>query len=156
MAALLRTPATHTDALPDAGRASRDTLKSVLPPMPPLAFDDALDALGLALVVRFGSRARGTAGPDSALDLAVLRADGARLTHRELGARYGVDADVLDLAVADALLRREVIRDSVVIHASSRSAWTELVTRTLIALDDLGPMLEACIEGVRRAARGAA
>jgi predicted nucleotidyltransferase len=136
---------------------------SVLPPMPPLAFDDALEALGLALVVRFGSRARGTAGPDSDLDLAVLRADGARLTHRELGAltltlgaRYGADADVVDLAVADALLRREVIRDGVVIHASSRSAWTELVTRTLIALDDLGPMLDACIEGVRRAARGAA
>lgn len=141
----------------------RGTLDRVLPALPALPFDPALSAEGLSLVVRFGSSARGTARHDSDLDLGVLRADGARLSHRELGAlrltlsdRYDAPADIVDLRTADALLRREVIRDGQVLHADGRDAWTNLVARTLIELDDLGPMLGAGIDGVLRAARAAA
>ena len=130
---------------------------------PELPFDAAPASLGLGLVVRFGSRARGTERPDSDVDLGVLRLDGERIAHRELGALrlalsdlYGQEADVVDLRAADALLRREVIRDGQVLHAVDRDTWTELVARTLIELDDLGPMLDACVAGVLRAARGAA
>ena len=122
--------------------------------------DDELASSDLALVVRFGSRERGNARPGSDLDLAVLHADGRRLTHRELGEwrlrlsdRFGLEADVVDLATADCLLRREVISHGRILHASSREAWVGLVTRTLIDLDDLGPWLERCREGVRRAAK---
>lgn len=129
--------------------------------LPPLPYDASHAALGLALVVRFGSRVRGTARPDSDLDLAVLRADGRRLTHRELGElmlvladRYGARVDVVDLATADALVRREIVQEGAVDHARDRDAWIDLVYRTLVDLDDLGPHLQACIEGVARVARG--
>ena len=89
-----------------------------------------------------------------------MHADGRRLTHRELGEwrlrlsdRFGLEADVVDLATADCLLRREVISHGRILHASSREVWVDLVTRTLIDLDDLGPWLERCREGVRRAAK---
>jgi predicted nucleotidyltransferase len=128
-----------------------------------MPLDAALDALGLALVVRFGSRARGDARADSDLDLAVLHGEGRRLTHRELGSlhlalqdHYGVLVDLVDLHTADALLRYEIIRDGVIEHARSAEAWVDLVARTLIDIDDLGPHRQACIEGVARAARGAA
>jgi len=123
-------------------------------------FDADLAALELALVVRFGSRARGDAGPDSDLDLAVLHASGERLGHRALGelrldleARYGHCVDAVDLATADCILRREVVREGQVLHARDAATWVELVTRTLIDLDDLGPMLDACVERVLRRAR---
>ena len=135
----------------------------MLPRPADLPCEPTLSAAGLGLVVRFGSRARGTSRPDSDLDLAVQRADGRRLTHRELGElalvlgeRYGLPVDLVDLRVADGLLRREVIREGVVLHADSRAVWVELVTRTLIDLDDLGPHLQACLDGVARAARGQA
>jgi predicted nucleotidyltransferase len=128
---------------------------------PPLPFDRAFAEGGLALVVRFGSREGGAPRAGSDLDLAVLHAEGRRLTHRELGEwrlrlteRFGHDADVLDLATADALIRQEVITRGRVIHASERRAWVNLVSRTLIDLDDLGPWLARCREGVRRAAIG--
>lgn len=132
-------------------------------PTDPLPFDEAIAGLGLGLVVRFGSRATGKARPDSDLDLGVLRIDGARLSHRELGTlrlalsdRFGLPADVVDLRTADCVLRREVISTGQVLHASTRETWTDLVARTLIELDDLGPMLDACIQGVMRAAKAAA
>jgi predicted nucleotidyltransferase len=132
----------------------------VIPPRAPVPRDPELASSDLALVVRFGSREVGNARADSDLDLAVLHAEGRRLTHRELGEwrlrfsdRFGLDADVVDLATADCLLRREVISHGRILHASSREAWVDLVTRTLIDLDDLGPWLERCREGVRRAAR---
>jgi predicted nucleotidyltransferase len=126
---------------------------------PPLPFDRAFAEGGLALVVRFGSRESGHARAESDLDLAVLHAQGRRLTHRELGEwrlrlteRYDLEADVLDLATADALIRHEVITRGRVLHASDSAAWANLVSCTLIDLDDLGPWLERCREGVRRAA----
>jgi predicted nucleotidyltransferase len=129
--------------------------------LPP--YEPALADAGLALVVRFGSREGGVPRPDSDLDLAVLHVEGRRLTHRELGEwrlrlseRYGLDADVVDLATADCLLRREVVTRGRVLHAQGRQAWVDFVARTLIDLDDLGPWLERCREGVRRVAtRGA-
>ncbi len=126
----------------------------------PLPFDADLDALELGLVVRFGSRARGDARPNSDLDLAVLRASGERLNHRALGAlrldleeRFGWVVDVVDLATADCIVRREIVRDAEVLHAKDPNQWVYLVTRTLIDLDDLGPMLQACVEGVLRRAK---
>jgi predicted nucleotidyltransferase len=144
----------------DAHHASRTSLFRVIDLATPLPFDAAFDGGDLGLVVRFGSRETGGARPDSDLDLAVLRRDGRRLTHRELGEwrlvlsdRFGLDADVVDLATADSLLRREVITHGCILHAHARDTWVEFVTRTLIDLDDLGPWLERCREGVRRAAK---
>lgn len=135
----------------------------VTAPTAPLPFDEAMAQLGLGLVVRFGSRASSRARPESDLDLGVLRTNGARLSHLELGAlrlalsdRFGLPADVVDLATADCVLRREVISNGHVLHARTREAWTDLVARTLIDLDDLGPMLDACIAGVMRVAKAEA
>jgi predicted nucleotidyltransferase len=139
----------------------RATLSSVHAPRPLLPFDAAFAEDGLALVVRFGSRESGQARTGSDLDVAVLHVDGRRLAHRELGEwrlrlseRYGHEADVLDLATAGALIRYEVISHGRVLHARDRAAWVNLVARTLIDLDDLGPWLARCREGVRRAAVG--
>ncbi len=144
-----RTPARHA------------TLPLMLSQKPKLPFVQELADAGLGLVVRFGSRARGTAHAQSDLDLAVLRTDDVRLSHRQLGElhltlsdRFGIPVDVVDLRTADALLRREVIVDGEVLHATDREVWTDFVTRTLIELDDLGPMLDACVQGVLRVASG--
>lgn len=114
-------------------------------------------AIGLA--VAFGSRATGRARPGSDLDVAVLRADGRPLSFRELGllkldleAAADVDVDVLDLATADALVRFEVVRDGVWLHAPDRTLRTGFVARTLIDHDDIAAFLPAMAEGVRRAA----
>ena len=103
---------------------------------------------------------RGDTRTDSDIDLAVLNASGERLGHRALGAlrldleaRYGHCVDAVDLATADCILRREVVREGQVLHARDAATWVELVTRTLIDLDDLGPMLDACVERVLRRAR---
>jgi predicted nucleotidyltransferase len=113
-------------------------------------------AVGTALV--FGSRARGTARPDSDLDVAVLRADGRPLTQRELGAlkrdleeASPVPVDVVDLRAADALVRFEVFRDGFVVLRDSDDLLRELLTRTLIEHDDIAPFLPALVAGVGRA-----
>ena len=120
------------------------TRKALRPPRASLAVVSELRELlpyepALADAGRFGSREGGVPRPDSDLDLAVLHVEGRRLTHRELGEwrlrlseRYGLDADVVDLATADCLLRREVATRGRVFHAQGRQAWVDFVGRTLI------------------------
>jgi len=70
----------------------------------------------LALLVLFGSRARGNAGPASDLDLAFLGADSRRPPRRlslwaECTSAFGTEAiDLLDLRGADPLAAYEALR----------------------------------------------
>ena len=84
-------------------------------------------------MVLFGSSARDAARPGSDADVGVLRADGRRLTYRELAAMYnglaelvepslGRPLDLADLATDDAIFRREVARDG---HADAQRVLRE-------------------------------
>jgi len=126
---------------------------------------DEIEAIGarhgLGLVVVFGSGARGTARPESDLDVGVLRADGRPLTHAEhsailweLGGAATRAVDLADLATDDAIFRREVARDGRVVYADDPERWIDFVARTLIDYADIGEHVAACVEAVERAAAG--
>jgi predicted nucleotidyltransferase len=115
---------------------------------------------GVALLVLFGSRARGNERADSDLDLGALRADRRPMNLGELGRLQsdleswsGLDAEVVDLARADALVRFEMVSDGRPLHEAEPGLWTDFVARTLIDHDDIAPFVAACVAGVGKAAR---
>lgn len=82
--------------------------------MDPLVHDIAIRALGVRLLVMFGSRARGTARPDSDLDVGVLLGtETPGLMDRSRGEiedsiESNADVDLVFLGEADPLLMFEV------------------------------------------------
>ncbi len=116
----------------------------------------------VALLVATGSRVSGRERPDSDLDLAVLSRDEAPLSHRALASlltdlqdRTHHRVDLVDLAAADALFRREVLLNHALLHVDDRARWVRLATKTLIELDELSWHLDALVAGVgRRALEG--
>ena len=101
----------------------------------------------------FGSRARGTARPDSDVDVAVLVDDAGaagpdavkNTLFRVLGALCRVvRGDLADLVIlnhAPPLLRHRVIRDGVLLHACSDTERARFVRRTLKEHLDMEPWL---------------
>lgn len=91
---------------------------------------EALDALGVRLIVTFGSRPRGTHRPSSDLDVGVQFSPGSRIG---LGLLDGVRAalrapaeiDLVVLEWADPLLLREVAVDGSPVFEDAPGAWEE-------------------------------
>lgn len=78
--------------------------------------EEAARGSGLRLVVVYGSRARGTAGASSDLDIAVLGcpADAWMGCYRSLAEVFADHSlDLVRLETADALFRHEIMRDAV-------------------------------------------
>src|SRR5438105_2196480 len=102
----------------------------------------------VALVVLFGSHARGSPRPDSDIDLGVLHRKGRRLRHRELAALQvalagwsGGKADVVDLATSDAVFRYEIVSEGRPFYETESGAWAAFVARALIDHDDVAPLV---------------
>lgn len=100
-----------------------------------------------------GSRARGTARPDSDIDVAVLLEDAHTANPTaikdsiwRLAGALGreVPSDRLDLVLlnhAPALLRHRVVRDGVLLFARSEPERVRFVLRTIREYQDLEPRL---------------
>jgi predicted nucleotidyltransferase len=88
------------------------------------------------VAVLFGSRSRGTARPDSDVDLAV-EAPGVDLLTlgAELGAALDLEVDVVDLEEASIPLLEHVVRDGIIVHEGRRGAGGLWRSRTLATLE---------------------
>jgi len=109
--------------------------------------------------VRFGGDRAQSA--DSDVDLAVLAGDAKPLPLRKIGelgldfsTQLGRTADVVDLALADGILRFEILSQGQVLLSEPLEAWTEVAACTLIDHDDVAMFLPSLVAGVGRAARG--
>ena len=88
------------------------------------ALREALRGRGdVSLAVLFGSEARGTAGPDSDVDVAILGdADELRLG-AELSLVTGREVSVVRLDDPPVPLLAAIVRDGLVVHESRRGQW---------------------------------
>lgn len=102
----------------------------------------ALEGRGLRLALLFGSQARGTAGPGSDVDVAML-APGMDLLGlaSDLSRQLGREVDVVDLGRASIPLLEELPRDAVVVWEEPGEAalWR---SRTLCMLETDRPWLK--------------
>ncbi len=107
----------------------------------------ALEAAGVAVAYVFGSRARGTARPDSDLDLAVLLTGPAMpdlLEQELLAVRL---ADVLDVPSVDLLLldqaplelRARVVREGRLLHSADEPRRVRFEVDTQSRWFDVAP-----------------
>lgn len=109
----------------------------------------------IRVAVLFGSRARGTARPDSDVDLAVEARSVDLLTlGAELGQALDLEVDVVDLAEASIPLMEHVVRDGIVVHEGYRGAGALWRSQTLATLETDRPwydrMSEAWLARVAR------
>ena len=91
------------------------------------------------LALLFGSRARGVAGPEADLDLAVEVARREELDPlglmAELSSATGLEVDLVDVTPGRRVgypLLAALVRDAVVVHEGERHAEAELRTRALL------------------------
>ncbi len=117
---------------------------------------------GVASVWLFGSQARGTARPDSDVDLAVLYADGAAppdavAWYRDLYARLALlgagEPDLVLLDRADPVLRRQVYETGRPLYVRDADRDVDFRVRSWMEYLDLAP-IRARIIAARRAAVG--
>ena len=123
-----------------------DPLHAKLPFMwtPLVSALNTLQGLELALV--FGSVARGEAGANSDLDIAVrygraLNAEDKLSLIRALGAASGRPIDLIDMRTAGPVVMREALVSGVQIFGS-RDAFATQTSRTLIDCADYAPLVE--------------
>jgi predicted nucleotidyltransferase len=113
-------------------------------------------AVELALL--FGSRARGTAGPRSDVDVAILGAPGLdRLgLAASLGTRLGLEVDVLTLDDVPIPLLDALVREAIVIHEAHPGAAARWRSRALSQLETDRPWFARMRDAwlARVAARG--
>lgn len=106
------------------------------------------------LALLFGSQARGTAGPGSDVDLAVV-APGVDLLQLRatLCLALGRDVDLLDLSAASVPLTEQLLRDGISVHEGIRGAGARWRSHTLTTMETDRPwyarMREAWLERVR-------
>lgn len=103
----------------------------------------------------FGSIARGTAGKDSDIDVAVagprpLTQEEKQMLIREIAELSGRAVDVVDLQTAGAPIRRTVLRGGKLIHCMDRSLYAEIIKRTVFDAADLMPYRERILTERRR------
>jgi predicted nucleotidyltransferase len=102
----------------------------------------------------FGSRARGDAGPQSDLDLAVLGAAPLDAldrfnAQRELSAQLDVDVDLVDLHAASSVLRSEVVNGGKALYSRDADRTLDFEARVL---GEYAELLEAT-RGLRESVR---
>jgi predicted nucleotidyltransferase len=130
--------------------------------MPPLD-EEILRALrdlsGIAVLVVFGSRARGTHRPDSDLDVAVLPSTADSRVRRYLVADVAVAlahlapegrVDVILLDEAPEVLRQRIMETGRVLLNRDPEAWKELRVRTMREYGDSEGYRRLYIEAQRR------
>jgi predicted nucleotidyltransferase len=113
---------------------------------------------GVELAALFGSHARGTASPDSDLDLALrLHPDDPREHDRlvtEIERAVGREVDVVVMDAAPPLLRFEIARDGAMLVERRPYAWADFRARAMIDWWDFAPYAEmfasAAIERLKR------
>lgn len=120
---------------------------------------EALDQPGVVAAYLIGSRARGTAGPLSDLDLAVLHSADldtrSRLDLRlklmaDAGAALGTtEIDVLLLNGAPALIRHRALREGMVLVDNDPAARVAFYVRTLNDYVDTEPLRQLVSERLR-------
>ena len=112
-----------------------------------------LEGPPLRLAILFGSHARGTARPDSDLDLAILPVDPAlslrdeNLLVTNLERATGASIDLVRLDLAAPALRWRVARDGVVLLSTPPHAAPRFLARAGIEHDELR---ELEVEAMRR------
>jgi predicted nucleotidyltransferase len=113
----------------------------------------------LAYALVFGSRARGSALPQSDLDVAVGLASGVRLDPHELGdlvstleRATGRTIDLVLLDEAPPALAYRVFRDGRVLLERDHSALVERKTRAILDYLDFRPLERIAVRGVFAAA----
>jgi predicted nucleotidyltransferase len=107
------------------------------------------DSGRLAAAYVFGSVARQSAGPDSDLDVAIIRdappAEPIGRLNAELAGRLerhlGIPVDVIDLELAPVDLAHRILRDGVLVHEGDRSRRIAVETRQRSRYFDLQPIL---------------
>ena len=99
----------------------------------------------------YGSHARGTAGPGSDVDVAVLLDEGADRAQRrlELQASLGEAVDLVVLNDAPVALAYRVLRDGVVLTSRDEQARIEHWVRTVDRYLDTVPMRRVLDAGLR-------
>lgn len=95
---------------------------------------------GLRLALLFGSRARGSARPDSDVDVAVSGDLDRLALAAELGRACGLEVQVVDLDTAPWALRQALLRDAVPLHEGERHAAARWWTRTILEVETDGPL----------------
>ena len=111
---------------------------------------------GLRVAVLFGSRARGTARPDSDVDLGVLGELDRLSLAADLAEVLGLEVQVVDLADAPIPLLEEIVRDGRIVAEGAPGAGAVWWSHTLADLETDRPwhrrMQEAWVARVK--ARG--
>ena len=91
---------------------------------------------GVQLALLFGSRARGAAGPDSDVDVAVLGRAVDRLgLAASLSRAVGHEVDVIDLADPGVPLLEALVRDGIVVREATPGAGALWRARALAQLE---------------------
>ena len=114
---------------------------------------------GVAYALAFGSTARGTARPDSDVDLALGLSAGAPRDAQALGrlaarltAAAGREAHLVLLDEAPAPLAYRIFRDGHVLLERDHAALVSRKARAVLEYLDFKPIEERCAAGVLRAA----
>jgi len=114
---------------------------------------------GVAYALAFGSPARGTARPDSDVDLALGLSAGAPRDAQALGrlaarltAAAGREAHLVLLDEAPAPLAYRIFRDGHVLLERDHAALVSRKARAVLEYLDFKPIEERCAAGVLRAA----
>jgi predicted nucleotidyltransferase len=123
----------------------------------------ARDLPGIAVLVVFGSRARGTHRPDSDLDVAVLPDTADSRARRHLQADLAVAlahlapegrVDVILLDEAPEMLRQRIMETGRVLLNRDPEAWKELRVRTMREYGDSEGFRRLYREAQRRRLEG--
>lgn len=112
---------------------------------------DRPETMGLRLLMLYGSRARGNAGPRSDWDVGFLADDGFDVAGLvvALTTVLGTDAvDVVDLAAASALLRFRAARDGISLVERRAGEHEQFQIEAVRFWCDAGPVIRAAQDGV--------
>lgn len=112
------------------------------------------------LAVLYGSVARGTAGPESDLDVAVmgdrpLSTDETVALVRALARETGRPVDLVDLRTVHGTLLAEVLRTGVRVVETDRTLYPAVLRRHLFDEADFRPYRDRILADRRRAWTGA-